>query len=191
MSSTRIQTFSGDVEVLGSFTGANLTIGSLTNAFVARGTIALWHGSEASIPTGWAKCNGSNGTPDLQNRFVTGATSNRTIGTTGGNNTLTLTNAHLPVHSHTGGGSTGGGSHYHNGGAPAYAGGGGSGQGFPAGGYNAYRSNDRSRQSNIANAAISYTGSHNHNYNTPNNAGAGQAFDNRPAYMALYYIMKL
>jgi len=34
------------------------------------GMILLWHGSIASIPSGWALCNGSNGTPDLRNRFV-------------------------------------------------------------------------------------------------------------------------
>jgi len=32
--------------------------------------IILWHGSIATIPTGWALCNGSNGTPDLRNRFI-------------------------------------------------------------------------------------------------------------------------
>ncbi len=38
-----------------------------------KGMIILWSGSIASIPTGFALCNGSNGTPDLRNNFVVGA----------------------------------------------------------------------------------------------------------------------
>jgi len=40
---------------------------------VPRGGIMLWYGSLASIPNGWALCNGANGTPDLRNKFVIGA----------------------------------------------------------------------------------------------------------------------
>jgi microcystin-dependent protein len=34
----------------------------------------MWSGSIASIPSGWVLCNGSNGTPDLRDRFIIGAT---------------------------------------------------------------------------------------------------------------------
>lgn len=49
-----------------------------TTAFVIAnaipsGLISMWSGSIASIPTGWVLCNGSNGTPDLRNRFIIGA----------------------------------------------------------------------------------------------------------------------
>ena len=37
------------------------------------GGIIMWSGTIASIPTNWALCNGSNGTPDLRNRFIVGA----------------------------------------------------------------------------------------------------------------------
>jgi hypothetical protein len=38
------------------------------------GVIMIWHGSSvASVPSGWALCNGANGTPDLRNRFIMGA----------------------------------------------------------------------------------------------------------------------
>jgi microcystin-dependent protein len=43
-----------------------------TTQFVT-GMIMMWSGSIATIPSGWALCNGSNGTPDLRNRFVIGA----------------------------------------------------------------------------------------------------------------------
>lgn len=48
------------------------------------GMIQLWSGSVASIPPGWVLCNGSNGTPDLRNRFLCGAGDSYTPGDTGG-----------------------------------------------------------------------------------------------------------
>jgi len=42
------------------------------NAFVA-GMIMMWSGTIATIPSGWYLCDGSNGTPDLRNRFIIGA----------------------------------------------------------------------------------------------------------------------
>jgi hypothetical protein len=42
-------------------------------ASIPSGLIAMWKGSIASIPAGWALCNGSNGTPDLRDKFVVGA----------------------------------------------------------------------------------------------------------------------
>ncbi len=51
---------------------------------VKRGMIITWSGSVASIPTGWALCNGSNGTPDLRNKFLRGAGSTYDPGDTGG-----------------------------------------------------------------------------------------------------------
>ena len=53
------------------------------------GGIIMWSGSIASIPTGWALCNGLNGTPDLRNQFVIGASvdvsSQSQTGVTGSN----------------------------------------------------------------------------------------------------------
>ena len=40
---------------------------------VPSGVIVLWAGTIATIPSGWALCNGSSGTPDLRDRFVIGA----------------------------------------------------------------------------------------------------------------------
>jgi hypothetical protein len=33
----------------------------------------MWSGTIATIPSGWALCNGSGGTPDLRDRFIIGA----------------------------------------------------------------------------------------------------------------------
>ncbi len=42
---------------------------------VPKGAILLWSGTIASIPSGYALCNGANGTPDLRDKFVVCATS--------------------------------------------------------------------------------------------------------------------
>jgi len=59
-----------------------------TTAYVAAvipsGVIVIWSGSAAAIPSGWNLCNGSNGTPDLRDRFVVGAGSTYAVGNTGG-----------------------------------------------------------------------------------------------------------
>ena len=51
---------------------------SVQNAFVRpdmiSGGILLWHGTIASIPSGFVLCDGNNGTPDLRDKFIVGAT---------------------------------------------------------------------------------------------------------------------
>lgn len=44
----------------------------------------IWQGSLATIPAGWVFCDGTNGTPDLRDQFVPGATGAFPPGTTGG-----------------------------------------------------------------------------------------------------------
>jgi microcystin-dependent protein len=71
------------------------------SALIPTGVITLWSGSIASIPSGWALCNGSSGTPDLRDRFVVGAGSTYAVGATGGANTVTLDTTMIPAHSHS------------------------------------------------------------------------------------------
>lgn len=54
---------------------------------VPTGLIVMWAGLVADIPTGWALCDGQNGTPDLRNRFIKGASGE--AGATGGSSTHT------------------------------------------------------------------------------------------------------
>jgi hypothetical protein len=58
-------------------TGTNTTQVATTAFVIANsipsGLISMWSGTIASIPSGWVLCNGSNGTPDLRNKFVIGA----------------------------------------------------------------------------------------------------------------------
>ena len=62
--------------------------------------IIMFSGAIASIPTGWYLCNGSNGTPDLRDKFIVGAGSTYAVGAEGGEATHALSVAELAVHHH-------------------------------------------------------------------------------------------
>lgn len=114
---------------LGLGTAATYTVGTgpseiPTNANVSgvpTGAIIMWHGSLASVPTGWAPCDGgtyskvdgsgSIATPDLRDRFIIGATLTYAQGssggsaagtTTGASGSLSLTVSSDGDHNHTG-----------------------------------------------------------------------------------------
>ena len=65
------------------------------------GMIMLWSGSIGSIPSGWYLCDGSNGTPNLTDRFIIGAGSSYAVNGTGGVSSVTLTTSNMPAHTHT------------------------------------------------------------------------------------------
>jgi hypothetical protein len=91
-----------------------------TTAFVATavaaaipsGGIIIWSGSVASVPSGWYLCNGSNGTPDLRDRFVVGAGSTYSVADTGGS-----ANAIVVSHTHTATSTVTDAGHFHDMGA--------------------------------------------------------------------------
>jgi hypothetical protein len=66
-------------------------------------------GKTGTSAQGWALCNGVGGTADLRGMFVAGFDPNRTdyatVGQTGGQESITLTNAQMPRHNHKGGNS--------------------------------------------------------------------------------------
>jgi hypothetical protein len=66
------------------------------------GGIIMWSGT--TIPTGWALCNGLNGTPDLRNRFIVGSGNTYSTGTTGGSaDAVVVSHSHNvtdPGHAH-------------------------------------------------------------------------------------------
>jgi microcystin-dependent protein len=86
--------------------------GSGGGAGVPSGTIVAYNGLAASIPAGWALCDGSAGTPDLRGRFIRGA--NAAPGGRGGQDNVALTVNNMPSHSHTWSGqASSSGSHVH------------------------------------------------------------------------------
>lgn len=80
-------------------------------AGVPSGVIVMWSGSVGSIPKGWALCDGTNGTPDLRDRFIVGArqdeggiSKTRITGSftqSGGSTTISIDS--LPPHTHNSG----------------------------------------------------------------------------------------
>jgi len=141
------------------------------------GGIIMWSGSVASIPSGWALCNGSNGTPDLRNRFVVGAGSTYAVNATGGS-----ADAIVVSHTHTFSATTSSaGSHTHtinNGGSlsSAVSNGGVAGTVTPT------------STINTTNAA----GDHAHTISgTTASTGSSGTNANLPPYYALAYIIKL
>ena len=139
------------------------------NAFV-RGMIMMWSGDQASVPTGWQVCEGSNGTPDLRDRFVIGA-GNKNPDATGGS-----ADAVNVSHTHTAS-AVAAGSHFH-----AQT---GQTRGPAAGGY-AFTSGN----SNVAYQNTAPSGNHTHTVNVVANGVSGTN-KNLPPYYALFYIMKL
>lgn len=71
-----------------------------TGATIPAGLISMWSGSIGSIPSGWYLCDGSNGTPNLTDRFVIGAGSTYAVNGTGGISSITLTTNNMPAHTH-------------------------------------------------------------------------------------------
>lgn len=61
------------------------------------GSIIMFNGKAEEIPSGWAICNGENGTPNLIDRFILASTY---AGGTGGASQVTLTVSQLPPHRH-------------------------------------------------------------------------------------------
>lgn len=64
-------TVTGTLSVSGAITA---TSGFSSGGLIPSGGIIMWSGTVATIPSGWYLCDGSNGTPDLRDKFVIGAT---------------------------------------------------------------------------------------------------------------------
>ena len=177
---------------------------------IPAGLIDMWSGSVANVPSGWALCDGSNGTPDLRDRFIVGAGGSYNVGNTGGMKEVTLTSSQLPSHNHGASISTSGG-HTHTGTTSTNSTG---DYGKPGnlylmtevtspGSYNMGAGDEtspwaavRSINPSAISTAHSHTfttsssGSHSHSI-TISDTGGGQAHENRPPYYALCFIMKL
>jgi len=73
---------------------------TIVNDGVPSGVITMWSGAINDIPSGWALCDGNNGTPNLQDRFVVGAGNQYAVDDTGGSDSVTLSVSQIPSHGH-------------------------------------------------------------------------------------------
>lgn len=71
-----------------------------TNDSFPIGGIIIWSGQANAIPQNWQLCDGTNGTPDLRNRFVVGAGENYQVGNVGGSDNVKLNISQMPTHTH-------------------------------------------------------------------------------------------
>ena len=159
----------------------NLTVSGVSNSFIPRGGIIMWSG--VIIPESWSLCDGTNGTPDLRNRFIVSSGSSYNIGTSGGSTTRTLSVSNLPSHNHTGT-TNNDGAHHHS-----QRHGSIDDKNFTSG--NNQRPPGDSGTVRTTTYTIDNTNSSHQHAFTTNSTGSGTSFDIRPPYYALAFIMKL
>ncbi len=102
----------------GPITGADAdklcgkTLAEVIAASAPKYTVIWWHGDIATPPTGWAYCDGTNGTPDARGKYILGADYSHELLSTGGAAVPTctgtcsvyahtLTEDEIPGHKHT------------------------------------------------------------------------------------------
>lgn len=128
---------------------------------IPSGVVVSWYGDKANVPSGWAICDGTNGTPDLRDRFIVGAGNSYSLKATGGANTVSLTADQNGPHTHSGTTSS-------------------SQQTVvPGSDLLGTHSNNMGKWGTV-NITL-----------TTGSSGKGAAHENRPPYYALYFIMKL
>jgi microcystin-dependent protein len=138
-----------------------------TGTTIPTGMISLWYGSIGSVPTGWYLCDGTNGTPDLRDRFIVGAGSTYSVAATGGS-----ANAIVVSHTHTAT-STDSGHTHPNGVSGANS--------LSGAGSNPTPSTSNYTNTGTGNASITTTVA---------SAGTSGTNANLPPYYALAYVMK-
>ena len=147
-------TVGGDLETGGAMSGG----GS-----IPVGGIIPWYGAVSDIPPNWRLCDGAGGTPDLRGRFVVGigGSGDYRVDARGGADTVTLTVAQMPKHSHVLWGRSSGYALAHN------------------------------NSHEVITYATKDWGSWAERINDTTDAGGGKAHENRPPFYALCYIMRV
>jgi len=161
-----------------SISGGNtVTLPSSGGAAIPTGAIIMWSGTIANIPSGWALCNGSSGTPDLRDRFILSVSTSENPGATGGTSSYNLTTAQMPSHTHTfTTNSAGAHTHTYSRSSPSIN--------------IAMSVGTNPFYDDWSNTQTSSSGAHTHS-GTTDATGSGASIDNRPAFYKLAFIMKL
>lgn len=159
-------------------------------------SIIMWGGPVDQVPDGWHICDGTNGTPNLRDRFIVGAGNKYKLSDVGGEENVTLTKSNLPNYK-----------------LPASASGNTSDSASLRGTFicSLRQQNHRSgivvsgenyhgadwSSGNAADHTVKYTidATHSHSITGINvnvsSDGGGKAHENRPPFYSLYYIMKI
>ena len=67
-----------------------------SNIIFTKGMIIAWFGTINDVPENWVICNGTNGTPDLRNKFIIGTSDEIKFSATGGRSQISLSKSNLP-----------------------------------------------------------------------------------------------
>jgi hypothetical protein len=167
---------------------------------VPTGVITLWSGGV--VPDGWALCDGTNGTPNLLDRFVVGAGSIYGADTTGGSaDAIAISHSHTASTNNTGnhthsvsGSAASAGSHTHSytkqaGSTKVDTNGMAGAASYPISSAGGTTGSGGAHTHSISGTAAS-KGAHTHTV-TVASAGSSGTGKNLPPYYALAYIMKI
>lgn len=166
----------------------NSTKTNILDLLLPVGAIIMYDGKTA-VPSGWAICNGSNGTPDLRGKFIKGVGTSGEVGATGGNTEVTLSVNNLPSHNHS-----------YNGGATATGSAGSHSHSVtPTGTTISIKHGETETATNALTGLNTINtgenGAHTHSISSTStntgNTGGGTAFNIEPPYYTLIYIMKI
>jgi microcystin-dependent protein len=138
---------------------------------IPTGGIIIWSGSTGSVPSGWLLCDGTNGTPDLRDRFIIGAGNTYAVNATGG-----TADAVVVSHTHTATSVVDDPGHTHSSNAVAI-------QSAPGNGFPSTGSNNIPATINSVTTGITVA-------TTNASTGVSGTNANLPPYYALAYIMK-
>jgi hypothetical protein len=135
-------------------------------------TVAMWYGAVDELNAQWQICDGTNGTPDLRDKFIVGV-GVESLGDVGGVMTNTTYHRHqVEQHAHT---ITSDGNHGHDvtsSTMPVMA--------------------DLLGNAVLTSISLKTSGAHSHTGSTGNSSPytsyQGMSLENRPPYMAVYYI---
>ncbi len=166
-------------------------------ALMPLGAIIMWGGLYSNIPTGFSICDGTGGTPNLQDRFICATTGTENPGATGGAHAITLVTGNLPSHNHSGS-SVAVGNHGHttdSQGLHAHVirsslfATGVTKSGARIDGGSEWAGGNPIKNSGYHTHTVNGAGGHSHTV-TVGFTGSGTAFDNRPLYYELCFIQK-
>ena len=208
-------TVGGSDNTWGNALNANMDLlDTAVNKAMPTGGIIMWSGTIATIPTGWALCDGTNGTPNLTGKFIVHADADSSgtynVGATGGANDVTLTTSEMPAHNHSGSTASAGshthsastnsaGAHTHTtnisfspdvdyfGNNISILNNGQNGTNSVGGQSTDFTSSTAGSHSHTV--TVNSDGAHTHTVSVTN-TGGGSAHENRPPFYALAYIMK-